>query len=375
MLDGQEVSTIGAHFEDSADGGDAAKILANTGKLFQGSIFLGEGFLLTHEQAEELIGAEPANADVIFPVINGQETNNEPDQKPGRAIINFHDWSQEKASEYEAPFEIVERLVKAERQKSKRTVRRERWWQYAERATGLYTAIRLLSRCFVAAATTKYLNFSAASTNYVYTHALYVFTTDRWDLYAVVQSTLHEIWARKYSGALETRLRYSPSDCFETFAFPETLWQTANPVLAEIGEGYHKQRKTLMQLLWLGLTDIYNLFHARDLTPALVAKISKKPGEAKLGYQGLLELRNLHRELDCTIRDAYGWHDLDLGHDLHDVETLPENDRIRFTISPAARKEVPRPEPRTRCRRNRQRTPCEKVARLKAELTLDMLLK
>ena len=282
---------------------------------------------------------------------------------------------QEKASEYEAPFEIVERLVKAERQKSKRTVRRERWWQYAERATGLYTAIRLLSRCFVAAATTKYLNFSAASTNYVYTHALYVFTTDRWDLYAVVQSTLHEIWARKYSGALETRLRYSPSDCFETFAFPETLWQTANPVLAEIGEGYHKQRKTLMQLLWLGLTDIYNLFHARDLTPALVAKISKKPGEAKLGYQGLLELRNLHRELDCTIRDAYGWHDLDLGHDLHDVETLPENDRIRFTISPAARKEVPRPEPRTRCRRNRQRTPCEKVARLKAELTLDMLLK
>ena len=33
-------------------------------------------------------------------------------------------------------------------------------------------------------------------------HTLYVFTTDRWDLYAVVQSTLHEVWARKYSGAL-----------------------------------------------------------------------------------------------------------------------------------------------------------------------------
>ena len=104
-----------------------------------------------------------------------------------------------------------------------------------------------------------------------------IFATDRWDLYAVVQSTLHEVWARKYSGALETRLRYSPSDCFETFAFPEGLWQTANPALAAIGERYHEHRKSLMLSLWLGLTDIYNLFHARDLSPAKVAKSAKSP--------------------------------------------------------------------------------------------------
>jgi hypothetical protein len=30
----------------------------------------------------------------------------------------------------------------------------------------------------------------------------YVFTKDRWDLHAVVQFTLHEVWGRKYSGAL-----------------------------------------------------------------------------------------------------------------------------------------------------------------------------
>ena len=28
------------------------------------------------------------------------------------------------------------------------------------------------------------------------------------------------------------------------------------------------------------------------------------------------------------------------GHDFHEVETLPENDRVRYTISPTARKEV-----------------------------------
>ena len=136
-------------------------------------------------------------------------------------------------------------------------------------------------------------------------------------------------------------LRYSPSDCFETFPFPQGLWQTANPTLATLGERYHEHRRALMKSLWLGLTDIYNLFHTRDLTPAEVANVSKKPlPEAEAGYQGILELRRLHRELDLAIRDAYGWTDLDLGHDFIEVETLPENDRVRYTISPAARKEV-----------------------------------
>ena len=143
------------------------------------------------------------------------------------------------------------------------------------------------------------------------------------------------------AGRLKQDLQYSPSDCFDTFAFPEGLWQTANPTLAAIGERYHEHRKSLMLSLWLGLTDIYNLFHARDLSPAKVAKVSKKPdAEAERGYQGLLELRRLHRELDLAIRDAYGWQNLDLGHDFHEVETLAENDRVRYTISPAARKEV-----------------------------------
>ena len=191
------------------------------------------------------------------------------------------------------------------------------------------------------ARTTKHLSFSAASTNYVFSDALKIFTTDRWDLYAVVQSTLHEVWARKYSGALETRLRYSPSDCFETFAFPEGVWHTADPDIASIGERYHEHRKSLMLSLWLGLTDIYNLLHARNLSPAMVAKVSKKSAdEAVRGYEGLLELRQLHVQLDLAVRDAYGWQNLPLDHDFYEVETLAENDRVRYTISPAARKEV-----------------------------------
>lgn len=341
MLDNNPATLINSFFEASEEVGEPDDIAENSDKVFQGSIFLGDGFLLTHEKANCLRASDPRNAEVIMPIINGKELNNEPSQEPGRNIINFRDWSIERAQEYDSPFTVVEKKVKPERQKSKRKVRRERWWQHAERATGLYTNISNLPLCFAAAATTKYLNFSPMPTNYVFTHALYIFTTDRWDLFTVVQSTLHEVWARKYSGSLKQDLRYSPSKCFDTFAFPTGLWQTASPDLAAIGERYHQHRKDLMLSLWLGLTKVYNLFHAADLTPEMVAEVSKKDAAtAAAGYEGLLELRRLHVQLDTAVRDAYGWQDLNLGHDFHEIETLPEKDRVRYTISPAARREV-----------------------------------
>lgn len=73
----------------------------------------------------------------------------------------------------------------------------------------------------------------------------------------------------------------------------------------------------------------------------MVAKVSKKAiDEANVGYQGLLKLRRLHQELDEAVRGAYGWQDLKLDHGFYEVETLPENDRVRYTISPTAPKEV-----------------------------------
>jgi hypothetical protein len=67
--------------------------------------------------------------------------------------------------------------------------------------------------------------------------------------------------------------------------FPSGFWQDADARLAAAGEHYHEHRRGLMRQRWLGLTNIYNLFHARDLSPALVAKVSKKDAtEAEAGY-------------------------------------------------------------------------------------------
>ena len=56
--------------------------------------------------------------------------------------------------------------------------------------------------------------------------------------------------------------------------------------------------------------------------------------------KGILKLRELHIHMDNIVLESYGWEDIDLIHDFYEVDYLPENDRIRFTIHPDARKEV-----------------------------------
>lgn len=344
ILDDKEVDFISAYLQDDVDIGEPVSLIANKDRMSKGSFYFGDGFLLSHEEAALLKQQNPMLKSVIKSVINGQELCNDPDQYPGREIIFFEDWPLEKASKYTEAFERVRDLVKPIREalsdnNSTDRRRKQYWWQFGDVTAGLYRRLEGLTRCFVIAQTGKHHAFSAVSTGYVFLQTAYVFTSEQWSEYAVLQSSIHHMWALKYSGALKRDPRYLPTQCFINFPFPHII--TSDTILNEIGERYHEERRALMRQLWLGLTDLYNLFHHPALTPALVAKVSKQPDPiAAAGYQGILELRTRHRELDQAVLAAYGWADLDLGHDFHAVDTLPENDRIRYTISPSARKEL-----------------------------------
>jgi hypothetical protein len=341
-LDGQLVDWISEYLDADRDSYEPRALLASENWIFEGTKFLGDGFLLDQMRKAQLIAASSRNANVIFPFVDGSSVTDYPDQRVGRWIINFGDLTEAEAKRYEEPFAIVKQFVKPVRDNDNRDQYRRLWWQFAEKRRGLGRGLENTDFIFATVATTKYLNFSRfPAKNVVFAQALKVFATGRWDLFSVVQCGIHEVWAQKRSGFMKQDLRYTPSKCFDTFPFPDGVWISSNPILAALGQRYHEHRKSLMLSLWLSLTDIYNLFHARELTPVLVQKVSKKsPEEAERGYHGLLELRRLHRDLDLAVRDAYNWQDLELGHDFHEVETLPENDRTRYTISPAARKEV-----------------------------------
>ena len=58
--------------------------------------------------------------------------------------------------------------------------------------------------------------------------------------FCALQSRPHEIWARFFGSSLKDDLRYTPSDCFETYPFPER-WEE-HPALDAAGREYYEFR-------------------------------------------------------------------------------------------------------------------------------------
>ncbi|WP_186214097.1 Eco57I restriction-modification methylase domain-containing protein [Burkholderia gladioli] len=312
------------------------RLKANEGKAFIGSYVLGMGFVLAPDEARLMLDADPKNADVIFPYLNGEDLNSDPEQRPSRWVINFWDWPLERAREYELPFGRVVERVMPERSQNKRKERRERWWHFAEKAPALYHAIgrgrhferhpdgwssetRLLETVLCMSRVTKYIAPAITPTNYVCSDSMVVFSSDSLSFLSLLFSQIHEVWVRKNASRLESRLRYTPSDVFETLPFPNQL----SDEHGQIAYRYANVRATVCREMQIGLTEAYNRFHSGT--------------ERDPRIEGL---RVLQREIDIAVARAYGWDDIDLEHGFHEVSYLPENDRVRFTISETARVEV-----------------------------------
>lgn len=337
-LDGNIVSVISSSFSEEQGESSPFDLSENKDRCFKGFEPNGEGFIITNTEADSLFSINDNLSKVIFRYQSGKDINKSPIQLSDRSIVYFDEMDYSEAINYEEAFAIVEERVKPERIKkdaNKYPRMVNEWWKFWINKKELRDQMRELDRVLCQCRTSKTHAFVFCNTDQLFSTEVIVVTDERYSSFAVLQSTIHECWAWRYSSTFKGDRRYSPTDCFINFAFPKS-----QESCQEIGERYHEYRRSLMLRLWLGLTDIYNLFHNRDLTQAIVAKVSGKPEEVEAGYQGILELRKLHRELDEAVLAAYGWTDLNLGHDFHEVETLPENDRVRYTISPDARKEL-----------------------------------
>jgi hypothetical protein len=329
LLNDEPVSGITPFLtEPGTVSGPPHRLAANAGKSFQGSIVLGMGFVLEPEVAQRLIDKDARNRDVLFPYLNGEDLNSRPDQSPSRWVINFFDWPLDRqmapagykgpvAADYPDCLAIVDDKVKPERMKNNRKVYRDRWWHYAEKRPELYRTIAGMKRVLVKSEVGNKLSFEFVSNNMVFSHMLIVFDVQGVDDQALLQSSCHELWSRHYGSSMRTDLRYTPSDCFDTFPFPDP--STPHSALATAGAAYHTHRRQIMLTRQEGLTRTYNRFHNPDESTA--ADIQK--------------LRDLHVEMDNAVAAAYGWSDLDIGHGFHETKQ-----GMRFTISESARREV-----------------------------------
>jgi hypothetical protein len=315
------------------------RLNANKNIAFQGSIVLGKGFVLEPDNAQRMLDDDPRNAEVLFPYLNGKDLNSDPEQQPSRWVINFWDWSEERARDYKAPYEwIMARVYPEHMERSSTNSYQDimnHWWQFWRPRAELYHAIgrgehfenhpegwdpeiNPLDKVLVyATAASKYSNFSFLGGAIIFSHAVGVIASNDFTDQIVLSTSIHNAWAFQYAGRMKQDLRYAPSNCLENFPFPET-----HKLDCDI-EKLHTNRSSAMNAEQKGLTKLYNDLHSPDIDK-----------------QTISNLRDIQCDVDIAVRGAYGWGDLDLQHDFHEVDYLPENDNVRFTISEEARIEV-----------------------------------
>ncbi|WP_438326992.1 Eco57I restriction-modification methylase domain-containing protein [Burkholderia pseudomallei] len=389
-LNGKDVPTISA-FLSAEDEWSPKPIQANAEKSFIGSYVLGLGFTMSETDAKALVAREPQDVDTLLPYLNGEDLNSRLQQRPSRWIINFWDWPLSRsahgewgaadeeqkerwlrgghvpkdyphrvAADFPALLAIIEDKVKPERtrtnEKGEYVLRKplpERWWQYADKRPALYHAIgrgHLFARhprgwdenqvfegqVVACARVTKHWAPTRVASSIVASEQTVIIVTQSLAEIAFIQSNLVESWVRKMSSSLGQTIRVSPSDCLETLPFPEDLPAELNDLFL----AYESLRTNTMMNAELGITSLYNRFHSPDWSDSAI-----------------VELRRLQTQVDCIVRDAYGWKDVPLNHDFYELPNLPPNDSVRFTMCEEARLEILR----RLSRLNRERHESEQV--------------
>lgn len=385
-LDDHPVGSISSYLDEGGVGVHPFTLESNSGISFTGNKLTGMGFSVSLQDREDLIRSDARYARVCRLYINGDEFNSNLGQRPSRAAISFFDWplgrlgqclplsgepvaqvitrlngydpkcrfptpgqswmeAEEKeqkewlklglvppdyvmdvAADFPSALAIIERDVMEERtrpaekgpDKSGRDFRldkplAERFWQHARSRPELYQAITKLDRCLVRSQVSEYACYGWVSTEWLLDQRLIVFAERRDGFFAILQSAWHEVWAEKYQASLETRPTYTPSDCFETFPLSDL-----SEHLDSTGKAHDDARRAAMDARQIGLTAVSKLMHSPTVRDADI--------EA---------LRQAVIANDAAVGAAYGWEDLDLEHGFYDLGRGP-----RFTVSPAARKEM-----------------------------------
>jgi hypothetical protein len=298
-LDGQPATSINANLTTGIDLSKARRLPENLGISFMGDT-KGGPFDIDAETAARLL-AQPnpdgrSNADVVRPWVNGLDITRRPRDM---WIIDFGvNMPEAEAALYEAPFEFVREHVRPVRIKNARAAYADRWWLHVEPRSGMRQALSGLKRYIATPNLTKHRLFAWLDSRTLPDHQLIVFARDDDYTFGVLHSRVHEAWALAMGTQLETRPRYTPTTCFETFPFPEPSPEQRERVgeaarrLVELRDGWLNPPG--LDSADLAKRTLTNLYNARPTW-----------------------LANAHAALDAAVLAVYGW-----PTDLSDAEVL-----------------------------------------------------
>jgi hypothetical protein len=303
ILDGRPVPQVTSFLFHSGGSDDPKRLKENDRLAFTGGYPYGAGFTFDdgNEEAtpisvmQDLLKRSPQNAERIFPYLGGAEFLNDPRQKYRRFVIDFGDMTEQEALRWPDLYRIVESKVKPERamltDNADGRKRKKYWWQWGRSTPALDEVRTGLDRVLMHSFYSANLAFAFVDSDVIVAAPHPVFAVESFSAFAALQCTVHEIWVRFFGSSFKDDLRYTASDCFETYPFPKG-WKT-HSVLEAVGKAYYEFRAMLMVRNNQGLTKTYNRFH--------------DPYEDD---PDILKLREIHSTLDRAVLAAYGWDDI-----------------------------------------------------------------
>lgn len=320
VLDGHIVQAINGGLEEELDIARPVKLKSWKGRFSEGQNTMGRGFELNADERDELLQRDPTSAEVVFPLFMGQDINNLPRLDPYRWIIYFRDWPETTARRYQAAFERVRELVKPYRESLTGQIHQDCYWKFWDLRPQLIRELDRRTSILASAINSKYVLFRRVPTGNVYNKKTKLYFIDTWWEFSILQSTFHQEWAFWTCGTLgASTINYSTSAALETWPMP-LAGEQAEADLERIGDAYHTLREHLLLQDGIGLTELYNRFH-----------------DPKERTDAIARLRELQVQMDHACARAYGWDEQQFVHGFFDVGYLPENDRVRFTLSSRSR--------------------------------------
>lgn len=300
-IDGAPVRSIDAFLREGDVHDDPARLPSRRGLAFIGCFLRGMGFTFDDAspsasplaEMRAILAEHPASSAVIRPYLGGEEVNASPTHAHRRYAIDLYPLAEDEARRrHPTLVALLERKVRPFRaslgESAADRAHKARWWRFANDREELRTRVAALARVFVIPRVSAHLSVVSLPADVLCSEQLVVVALEGWDAFAILQSRVHEVWARRHSSTLGDGLRYTPSDSFETFPFP-----ARSEGLAELGRAYHAHRARMMTSTGRGLTASWRRFHdPADSAPDVV------------------ELRRRHDAIDRAVLAAYGWDDL-----------------------------------------------------------------
>ncbi|HBK62298.1 MAG TPA: class I SAM-dependent DNA methyltransferase, partial [Cyanobacteria bacterium UBA11166] len=273
-------------------------ILSSTGVKIHGA-----GFILNKEEALAMgyreVGLPTRNNDVIKKYMNGKDLAG---YSRGFFVIDFQDFSKQKASQYPEPFQRVIETVKPEREINRDRQRRENWWLFGRSNKQMRRSLQNLSRYIATVETAKHRVFVFLENDVIPDNKLIAIALDDAYFLGVLSSKIHVKWALVCGGQLGPTPVYVKTTCFDPFPFP-TPTDTQKQTIRELGESLDSHRKRVQATHpEITITGMYNLLEKLRNSEPLTDK------DKAFNQKALVStLKQIHDEIDTAVFAAYGW--------------------------------------------------------------------